>query len=306
MKLPAIYLMSYLSLFTISAYGAVETSNLLATDQDKLSYSLGLEIGNNIQQGFKEQKITITPTAFSKGIEDAIAGNTPALSPKQVEEILTTFQAKQEQLQNQNAQKAVLANADQLFAAKNSPVAGNEKSTIVLVEFFDYQCVHCRRMVPVLNELMDNNKQLKVIFKEFPILSEISTYASKAALAAKKQGKYLALHEALLTYKDRLSEKVILEIAKKVGLSIDQLQKDMNSSEVEQEIQANFSLASKLGIQGTPAFIIANTVTLKAAAPKVFFVPGAAEFSTLADFVEQVQGEGFKYPANVNKTAKNI
>lgn len=145
-----------------------------------------------------------------------------------------------------------------LLHLPDDPIAGNPKGKITVVEFFDYQCSHCSLMVPIMDHIVKTNPNVRVVFKEYPIRGAMSLYATRAALAANKQGKYLRFSRALL-YSRTLSESSILNIAKKVGLDVQQLIKDMNSSSVTNQIRTNVKLARELHVTGTPAFLIANT-----------------------------------------------
>ena len=149
-------------------------------------------------------------------------------NPQVLIEVSQALQQQERQAQLDQAQKAISENAKQL-SNTHSPVAGNEKGNVTLVEFFDYQCGHCKTMGPVISNLINSDPQLRVVFKEFPIFGATSEFAAKAALAAKNQEKYLPFHEALLQEKAALSNEKVLEIAKNVGLDVERLQKDLNS-----------------------------------------------------------------------------
>lgn len=159
-----------------------------------------------------------------------------------------------------------------LFHTANDPTAGNPKGTITIVEFFDYQCPHCVSVSPTLNNAIKDNKNLRVIFKEFPIRGPLSEYASRAALAANMQGKYMEFHDALMTTKQPYTQEAILAAAKSVGLSVEQLQKDMQSKAVSDQLQANIKLAQDLKLLGTPAFFVGKTDAT--ATSNIDYIPG--------------------------------
>lgn len=146
-----------------------------------------------------------------------------------------------------------------LFHKTSDPVGGNPHGKFTIVEFFDYQCGHCVNMAPVIQSIIKNNPDVRVVFKEYPIRGAQSELASRAALAANMQGKYIAFNHALLTSNMDMTEKNILNLAKSKGLDIKKLKTDMNSKAVKDMIQANFVLAKELGIAGTPAFFIGLT-----------------------------------------------
>ncbi len=197
---------------------------------------------------------------------------------------------QQEEMQNQ-AQNAIVSQAGELFKA-NMTMAGNPKGDVTLVEFFDYQCGHCKKMKPVVSALIEKNKNLRVIYKEFPIFGKSSEFASEAVLAAAKQGKYAQLQEALFKFDKPLTEDVVLGAAKSVGLNIEQLKKDMSSTEVKNELSENRALAEKIRLMGTPAFIIAYTPMGQFDGKvKPTFLPGGASESTMQDMINQVQSK---------------
>ena len=220
-------------------------------------------------------------TAIQKIVHEYIVTN-----PEVLVEASRALQQKQQQNMVQNARQAIQANAKQLFN-NQSPVAGNKQGKVNLVEFFDYQCIHCKQMVGVIGGLIKTNSDLRVVYKEFPIFGPNSQYAAAAALAANKQGKYHALHNALMAEKNKLNKDSVLRIAKKVGLDTEQLQKDMKDPAIKKELEANLDLAKKLGLGGTPAFVVAAN-PLKDAM-KAFFVPGAASQAMLQGLIKQAQ-----------------
>lgn len=144
-----------------------------------------------------------------------------------------------------------------LFHSASDPIDGNRNGKVAIAEFFDYQCIHCIAMSSVMSDLADKNKDLVVIFKVFSLGSPTSTRAALAALAAQKQGKFLDFHHALLTSNQKLTDDVIFEIARSVGLNVTQLEKDMGSASLKNKLNANATLAQALKIPGTPAFFVA-------------------------------------------------
>ena len=143
-----------------------------------------------------------------------------------------------------------------LLADPNTPVLGNPNGDVVIVKFFDYQCPYCKAVEPKLEKLIEDDKGVKIVVKEFPILGPASVVASKAALASVRQGKYAAFHHALMTYRGQLTDEVIFTAAKSVGLDIDKLRKDMISPEVADQLLANFNLARALKVSVTPGYFI--------------------------------------------------
>ena len=155
-----------------------------------------------------------------------------------------------------------------------SPVVGNAKGDVPVIEFFDYNCGYCKKAFPDVAKLIDKDKQVKLILKEFPILSKGSEEASRVALAAKMQGKYWEFHRAMLESQGQANEASALRVAEKLGLDMTRLKKDMASPEVKKEIDDTRKLATKMGIQGTPHFIVGDRI-----------IPGAPE--NLAELLDK-------------------
>ena len=161
-----------------------------------------------------------------------------------------------------------------------SPVAGNPKGDVTVVEFFDYSCGYCKRIFPNLKKLINDDKNIRFVFKELPILSPQSELAARAALAAWRQDKtkYMEIHSKFMNLKGRFSETRILRIARNKGLNIIELTKDMNSLALDKTIEGNRQLAQKLNITGTPGFIIGNNI-----------IPGAVKLETLKQIIADVR-----------------
>ena len=149
-----------------------------------------------------------------------------------------------------------------------------------MVEFFDYRCPYCRKVDPALQALLKEDPNVRLVQKEFPILGPASTYAARAVLAAQKQGIQTKLHETLMSRKPNFDEATILTIAGDVGLDLDRLKVDMNSTEVDAEIARTMQIAKALQLNGTPAFIIGSEV-----------VPGGTDLQTFKELVAEARQE---------------
>ncbi len=141
----------------------------------------------------------------------------------------------------------------------NYPVVGNPKGNVTVVEFFDYQCSHCSAMAPVISAVMQANPTVRFVFKDFPIRGPMSEYAARAALAANLQGKYYQMNHALLTTNEPITKENVIAIAKANGLNTKQLEKDMFSRAVTNQLKSTYQLAQELKLSGTPAFFIGKT-----------------------------------------------
>ena len=161
-----------------------------------LAAAIGSPVAMAADQMAPEQQKEI-----EKIVHDYLVNN-----PEVLVEVSQALQQKQQQNIQQQAKTGILENADQLFSGTLA-VAGNPKGNVTLVEFFDYQCIHCKKMAPVISELIKKDSNLRVIYKEFPIFGKGSEVASQVALAAAMQGKYQQMHDALLKLESRLDEK---------------------------------------------------------------------------------------------------
>ena len=138
----------------------------------------------------------------------------------------------------------------------NIPYMGSDTPKVIIIEFFDYNCGYCKKSLDAVKELLRTEYDLKISFRDYPILAPSSRTAAKAALAAKNQGKYFSFHSALMSMQGNLNEDKIFTIANNLEMDIEKLKIDMQKDEIEEIIEDNESLARKLNIRGTPTFII--------------------------------------------------
>lgn len=171
--------------------------------------------------------------------------------------IMDSVDQYQRKAVTERSQEAIKANQDVLFKNDEAPFLGNKDGDVVMVEFFDYNCGYCKRVLPDIQALVDGDKGVKVVFKDFPILGPTSETASRYAIAAQKQGKYFEFHRAAMEHKGGpLDDAALDKIVADLGLDVEQIKKDAQSSEVTARIEKNRALAGQLGISGTPAFIL--------------------------------------------------
>lgn len=159
----------------------------------------------------------------------------------------------------QNASR-LMESQDLLYDDGYSFVAGNKDGDVTLVEFYDYNCGYCKQVPSVLARLIEEDKNLKIIFKELPILAESSQFASVAAMASMKQDKFVDFHNAMMKNKRALTEDLILKIARDSGVDEDQLLTDMADPEIEANIMKTKYLVQNIGISGTPGFVIGDKI----------------------------------------------
>ena len=146
----------------------------------------------------------------------------------------------------------------QLESDPNAPNLGDPEGDVTVVEFFDYNCPYCRSAGQTLQALLAADANVRVIYRELPILGEDSVIAARAALAAREQGKYEAFHWALMNGEGRVTEAIIFKLARDLGMDVAKLEVDMVSPAVEAHIALSNALAQQLGFTGTPAFIVGD------------------------------------------------
>ncbi|MFO1127972.1 MAG: DsbA family protein [Rhodospirillales bacterium] len=198
-------------------------------------------------------------------------------NPDVIIDALRAYEEKRQASAQQEASAALVANRAAIEQDPRAPVAGNPKGDVTVVEFFDYRCGYCKKVMPVVREALKKDGNIRLVFKEFPILGPDSRKAAEAAQAAWmiEPDKYLAFHVALMENRGNLDEARIFEIAKSVGIDPAKLKTAMGDPAVKAKLADNLELAQKLQIGGTPAFIVDDQI-----------MPGAVDMETLMAAVE--------------------
>ncbi len=169
----------------------------------------------------------------------------------------------------------------ELLNDPDTPVGANVNGDVTIVEFFDYRCGFCKRVFPDLMKVVNTDRNIRFVFKEFPILGPDSMTASKAALAAwfMDKTKYQAFHQAMMGSKGGLPEGRVMDFAAKAGYGVKALKKAMNDPRIDELIARNFELAKALDINGTPAFVIGDEI-----------IRGAVDLETLREVISRARG----------------
>src|SRR5438067_3778545 len=202
-------------------------------------------------------------------------------NPEVLRDALQQLDQQQKQAEETARKEALTAKAPSIFRQNGDLVGGNPQGKVTVVEFFDYNCAYCRKAFPDVMKMIGDDKDIRLVMKEFPILGPGSTYAARAALASRKQGKYWQFHIAMMSHDGRIDEATADEVAASVGLDVTKLKADMAANDVSSVIDRNMGLADSLNIQGTPAFIVDETV-----------IPGAIGYDGLVSAVKQVRDHG--------------
>jgi len=194
--------------------------------------------------------------------------------------ILDAVNQYQQKSMEEKQKAAVETNREFLFSDERSPVIGNPKGDVTIVEFFDYNCGYCKRVLPAVQELIKEDKGLKVVFKDIPILGPSSETAAKWALAAQRHNKYFEFHQALMSHKGPITDETLTKVATDLELDPARLKKDAETTDVLLQIERNRSLFSQMGFGGTPAFIIGEEI-----------VPGAVSKDEMQKLIQQARAK---------------
>ena len=230
------------------------------------------------------------------GLSWGAAAQSPSFTPAQRAEIVTILRdalrtdptllrdaigamQQQETLREEATARAAIAGlGGALTRDGGDPVAGNPQGDVTLVEFYDVRCPYCRRMLPVMAELLKREPGLRVVYKDLPILGPPSVLGARALLAAQKQGGYFRLHDTLMAGPPEIDLARLQAAAVGVGLDWDRLQRDMAAPEIQSRIAANLALGQQLHIEGTPAYVIGTRM-----------IPGAVDLAELQAAVNEAR-----------------
>ncbi|MEM9937738.1 MAG: thioredoxin domain-containing protein [Pseudomonadota bacterium] len=180
-------------------------------------------------------------------------------NPEIIEEALIALNEKQQLAEAERVATLIADNMDAIYNDPQDFSIGPADAPVTVVEFFDYRCGYCKRSAEWASELpVKFDNQVRVVFKEYPILSVESEKAALAAIAAGKQGKYIEMHMALMALdnSDGMSAEVIDATADSVGVDVTKMRADMSSIAVQKTVADAKSLARKIGVSGTPNFLI--------------------------------------------------
>jgi protein-disulfide isomerase len=177
----------------------------------------------------------------------------------------------------ERGRKALVTHEEELLRDKATPWVGAQEPEATVVQFFDYRCGYCKRVLPMVSRSA-KEPGVRVVYKELPILGPESVLAARLALAANKQGKYREVHESLMSSTAAIKPQTVEEMAKKHGLELEKLKKDMESAEIAQALAKNQSLAGSLGVNSTPTFVIGPEL-----------IPGAIEPAQFNALIEQAR-----------------
>lgn len=218
----------------------------------------------------------MTPEEVKKLALEAILEN-----PQIVMDAVAILREREAEATASQAEQSLTKYADGLINDPNAPVLGNPDGDVTLVEFFDYNCPYCRRAGTAVKALIAADSNLRVVYREWPILGDASVVATRASLAAREQGKYEEMHWALMGLEGRINENAVMRVASSLSMDIDRLKADMQLPAIDEHIGTSMEIARALGFNGTPSFVIGDQT-----------VPGFVEQDELARLVEETRQGG--------------
>lgn len=203
-------------------------------------------------------------------------------NPRILERVSTALQAEIRLEETEQARIAIASMQSEIYDDPDHVVLGNPDGDVTLVEMFDYNCGYCRSALPDLAALIENDPNLRVILKEFPILSQESVDAARIAVAVSKAGvDYWTFHSTLFTGRGKVTKDMALDAAEAQGLSRISIELEAQSEEISEIIQRSYDIAQALGSTGTPTYIIGNEV-----------IPGAIGRDALLQRIENMRACG--------------
>jgi protein-disulfide isomerase len=203
-----------------------------------------------------------------RGDIEVIVKNYLIAHPEVLEEAMNELSKRQAAAEAVKHETSVATNAQTIFNSPRGVVLGNKDGDVPFVEFFDYNCGYCKRAMADMLDLLKTDPKLKVVLKEFPVLSQGSVEAAQVAVAVRMQDasgkKYLDFHQKLLGGRGPADKAHAMAAAKEAGLDMARIEKDLGSPEVKATIEENFKLAEEMGMNGTPSYVIGKQVVIGA------------------------------------------
>jgi protein-disulfide isomerase len=215
------------------------------------------------------------PTASAQSFSDVQRGDIETIvrnyllaHPEVLEEAMTELSKRQAAAETEKHEASVARNAETIFNSPRGVTLGNKEGDVTFVEFFDYNCGYCKRAMTDMLDLMKADPKLKVVLKEFPVLSQGSVEAAQVAVAVRMQDasgkKYLDFHQKLLGGRGPADKARAMAAAKEAGLDMGKIEKDLASPEVRATLEENLKLAEAMGMNGTPSYVIGKQVVIGA------------------------------------------
>jgi protein-disulfide isomerase len=207
-----------------------------------------------------------TPAVLDRPAVETIVREYLLANPEILQEAFAALERKQAAEQEAQRVAAITEQRDVIFNSTRQVVLGNADGEVTLVEFFDYNCGYCKRAMGDLTRLLKERPEVRVVLKEFPVLGRGSTEAAQVAIAvnAVAPERYLDFHLALLSHEGPVDRAAALDVVEKLGLPLDKVSEVMAGPLVSETIEEVYGLASALGINGTPSYVIGDKVLVGA------------------------------------------
>lgn len=201
--------------------------------------------------------------------------------PEVIKEMVQILDAKDKKATEDAQAQALTAAGKDIFHDNLDAIVGNPKGDVTMVEFMDYNCGYCKKDLAEVQSVVAQDPNLKVVMKEWPIFGPDSEFAAKAAMAAAKQGKYWALHQALFSNQGHVDQAVVEKLAKSVGIDVAKMKADMADKAIADNLDKTQSLATSLQFSGTPGFLIGDVI-----------VPGYIDRGKLLATIADIRAKG--------------
>lgn len=197
-------------------------------------------------------------TSLTKEEVISIVKETIKEDPSFIYSALQDYQKKQYQDMESKSKEAITSKKNEIENSKTSPFIGNKEGSIVITGFFDVNCGYCKKAFKVVLDLIAEDKDIKFVYKELPILGPNSVYASKAALAVHliDPSKFALFHTKLMEAPGTPDEEKVNNIVQELGIDANTLSENIAKMEVQHELEEVRQLAEQIGVHGTPAFVI--------------------------------------------------
>lgn len=180
--------------------------------------------------------------------------------PEVIIEAVNAFSERERARAEAQARDVAAERLSDLFNPDHGFVAGKnpDNAKVAVIELYDYHCGFCKRAAPMVKDIVESDADVKVVFRELPILREESDYAAEMSLASREQGEFLDYHFAMLSASGVLTKDRVHAFAKQEGLNVAQLEKARQRKEIPKAIMETHEIAAAMGVEGTPTFIIAS------------------------------------------------
>lgn len=219
------------------------------------------------------------PAAISEASVGPLVEQFLVANPRVLERVSTALNAAIESERTAKMKVAIEENRDLIYSAEGSVVVGNPNGDVTLVEMYDYNCGYCRSTLPDLVALVDEDPNLKLVLRQFPILSQGSVEAAKVGVLVAKAGvDYWSFHQAMFTVRGQIDGEVALREAAKLGLNVEQLRANLSNADADAALDTSYQIAKKLQISGTPTFIVGDEI-----------IPGAVGLDVLRTKIANIR-----------------